>query len=292
MLVQSRGEGQVTLLLNEVDITLGSTVHIMAVQNQAMTIANLEGTVVVAASGATRIVHEGAAVRVPLAGSSASAAPSQPVPYDIDAIREGPLDLLDLPIELPQPIGGPTVPPVGSTLMTSTLPPVSITVPATRTPTQCNPSSEWTQRYTVQRGDNLSTIARRFGLTTRELQDGNCIANPDLIRAGQVLAVPDELLTSIPSTFAPDVTTQTTVQFRSDAATLTAGQCTTIRWESDIAAAITFEGQSVENPGSREVCPTETTSYRLVATYEDGRDVPYTLRIEVGAQPAATEDIR
>ncbi len=294
MLVQSPEDAQVTLKLNGVDITLGSTVHITAIENQAMTLATMEGTVVVAASNATRIIRPGAQVRVPLDGLDAGGAPSEPAPLDIAGLQGAPLILLDRPVQLPQPIAGPTVPPISSTLVTSTLPPVTAPPSATRTAEACSPRSDWTDTYTVQRGENLSSIARRFGLTVRELQEGNCLVNPDLIRAGQVLQVPGEAATSVPATVAPnaDAATPTTVNFRADEATLIEGQCTTIRWDVDNVTSVQFEEQTTTGHGSQEVCPTVTRSYRLVVVYPDERELPYTLRIEVGAPPVATEDVR
>lgn len=44
--------------------------------------------------------------------------------------------------------------------------------------------------YTVQRGDNLSAIAAKFGTTYQAIAALNGIANPNLIFAGQVLKVP------------------------------------------------------------------------------------------------------
>ncbi len=44
--------------------------------------------------------------------------------------------------------------------------------------------------YTVQRGDYLSAIARRFGATTAQLAAANNLSNPSLIYAGQVLVIP------------------------------------------------------------------------------------------------------
>lgn len=44
--------------------------------------------------------------------------------------------------------------------------------------------------YTVQRGDTLLSIARRFGLTVKQLQTANNIANPDRIAVGQKLIIP------------------------------------------------------------------------------------------------------
>lgn len=44
--------------------------------------------------------------------------------------------------------------------------------------------------YVVQRGDTLLSIARRFGLTVKQLQEANNIVNPDLISVGQTLVIP------------------------------------------------------------------------------------------------------
>jgi LysM repeat protein len=50
--------------------------------------------------------------------------------------------------------------------------------------------SSQTRTYVVQRGDTLLSIARRFGLTVRQLQAANNIANPDRIFPGQTLTIP------------------------------------------------------------------------------------------------------
>jgi LysM repeat protein len=44
--------------------------------------------------------------------------------------------------------------------------------------------------YTVRPGDTLDAIAARFGTTTPTLVQLNGIANPSLIRVGQVLKLP------------------------------------------------------------------------------------------------------
>ena len=46
--------------------------------------------------------------------------------------------------------------------------------------------------YVVQRGDILSRIALRFGVTTVEIARANNITNPDRIYAGQVLIIPEK----------------------------------------------------------------------------------------------------
>lgn len=44
--------------------------------------------------------------------------------------------------------------------------------------------------YTVKNGDTLTSIARRFGLTTTELSKANKISDPKKLQLGQVLKVP------------------------------------------------------------------------------------------------------
>jgi LysM repeat protein len=58
-------------------------------------------------------------------------------------------------------------------------------VPTTSPSQPSNPAT-----YTVQRGDTLGSIARRFNTTVQVLASLNSIANVNLIRAGQVLKLP------------------------------------------------------------------------------------------------------
>jgi LysM repeat protein len=58
--------------------------------------------------------------------------------------------------------------------------------------------------YVVQRGDTLSAIAVRFGVTLQALMAANGIVNPNLIYVGQVLTIPGG---STPATPAPGTAT-------------------------------------------------------------------------------------
>ena len=43
--------------------------------------------------------------------------------------------------------------------------------------------------YTVVRGDNLSKIAKRYGVTVKQLVEWNNIADPNLIFPGQKIVI-------------------------------------------------------------------------------------------------------
>jgi LysM repeat protein len=68
-------------------------------------------------------------------------------------------------------------------------------------PAQPTPSG---QTYTVRRGDILSAIARRHGVSTWALAQANSIRNPSMIYAGQVLRIPGRARAPPPPPPHPD----------------------------------------------------------------------------------------
>ena len=64
----------------------------------------------------------------------------------------------------------------------------STQVPQIENPTEI--TNTQTISYTVQRGDTLFAIARRYGTTVDEIANINSIANPNLIYPGEVLKIP------------------------------------------------------------------------------------------------------
>lgn len=64
--------------------------------------------------------------------------------------------------------------------------PGQVLIVGKREPEPPTPPEEY---YTVQRGDNLTRIAQRFGTTVKQLVAWNNIPNPNLIFPGQVLRV-------------------------------------------------------------------------------------------------------
>jgi hypothetical protein len=75
--------------------------------------------------------------------------------------------------------------------------------------------------------------------------------------------------TPVPPTTTPTATPTATswpaaqVDFRSDDTSLTAGQCTTLRWDVEYATAVYLDGRGVVGHGSDGICPVATTTYHL-----------------------------
>lgn len=212
-LVQAPLGSVVSLNINGADLIIGSTLYITAEQNEEMSIGTIDGTVIVEAMGQSQIVAPGAKVTMPLDDDLMVAGPpSEPQPFDLEIVEVAPLQLLPDEVDIPDPI----IVEVESTEeVTDTATPTStttITPTITRTPTRtstplapCFPRADWPFRYTVARGDTLSRIAQRAGISVTQLQAGNCIANVNQIFTGQVLRVPVRLIsTDTPTPTATD----------------------------------------------------------------------------------------
>ena len=83
----------------------------------------------------------------------------------------------------------PVASPSPQTAATAAAPSVSPTVAPTPSPTRVTGTVPG-QKYVVQPGDTLVTIAEEFGVTVQELIDANRLDNPDVLRVGQELIIP------------------------------------------------------------------------------------------------------
>lgn len=89
----------------------------------------------------------------------------------------------------------PTQVPVGETAEAEVPQPTDTTAPqATAVPLPTQPSTSSGQTgtivHTVQRGETLSSIARRYGTTWQAIAEANSLVNPSQIYAGQQLKIP------------------------------------------------------------------------------------------------------
>jgi len=94
------------------------------------------------------------------------------------------------------PSGSGSVGPPPAPIMPPTQSPqqvASVKRPTIKTPTPLRPEPAVTppmtggETYTIQKGDSLSTIAKRYGVNSRELAEINQIKNPNKIKIGQKL---------------------------------------------------------------------------------------------------------
>lgn len=72
-------------------------------------------------------------------------------------------------------------------------------------------------------------------------------------------------------------------------ATVNPGQCATVAWDVSGVQAVYYQGGGVAGTGSRQECPTQTTTYELRITRPDGSQAAHTVRVNVaggGAPPA------
>lgn len=99
--------------------------------------------------------------------------------------------------------------------------------------------------------------------------------------------------TEIPPTDVPPVPQETatpepSVTFLASDLVVDAGGCTTLEWTSEGALRLYLDGRGVDPDGTQEVCPTEPTTYTLVAALPDGQEVSRQVAVDVSG-PSATE---
>jgi uncharacterized cupredoxin-like copper-binding protein len=91
------------------------------------------------------------------------------------------------------------------------------------------------------------------------------------------------------STTTPNTSGPTIVQFTANPAAITAGQSSTLTWQTQNATSVTIApgiGSVTPNSGSVAVTPAATTTYTLTATGPNG-SVNQSVTVTVGSAPAA-----
>jgi hypothetical protein len=106
ILIQTpEGMAQVTLLINEVDVQIGSTVYFQAQPGGEMTVAVVEGSARVEALGQAQKAFAGSQISVPIDENlMPSAPPNPPQPYDLARMQVLPIRLLERPITVHAPL--------------------------------------------------------------------------------------------------------------------------------------------------------------------------------------------
>ena len=93
-------------------------------------------------------------------------------------------------------VGGTSAPPAAEATPAPATPdstpttPTPTPTPATPAPTPTPAPTTGTQTYTVKPGDTMHALARRFGVSVSAIASANGIANPNILKAGEVLRIP------------------------------------------------------------------------------------------------------
>jgi len=251
-LIQTPLNQQVQLQLVDAQITVQGT-SIIQSHDSTQTIISLEGTAIVTIPQTVTTIRAGQQVTIEINQQL-----SDVISYNPASLLPIPMTQLQRPLEIIQPTGTP---------------------PATTTPNvDCPAPANWTDNYTVQSGDTLTTIADKANITVQDLQTANCIDNANSIRVGLVLRVPANAIapTQPAQTFTPSA-----VFFRADNETILAGDCTILRWDVQNIRQIELDGNLITVATDEQVCPTETTTYTLTVTYPDATQSQHQVIITV-----------
>lgn len=164
MIQTPAGAGEITLLVNEVTIDLGSTAFLQAEPGNEMAINIVEGQGQITFDGVTMPIPAGARARVPLdEDGMANGPPQGPEPYDPSTFESLPIVLLSDQIAI-----APALNAEGFIAPEITLPTL----------------------HEVQPGETLFLIALQYNLTWDFVAAANGIGDPDLVFVGQVLVIP------------------------------------------------------------------------------------------------------
>jgi hypothetical protein len=78
------------------------------------------------------------------------------------------------------------------------------------------------------------------------------------------------------------------IEFWADDDEIEVGECTNLNWRTSNIDSVWYNGQGVTGEGSREECPTTTTTYTLRVKKKDGSEETRNVTVEVEA-PEATD---
>lgn len=203
ILIQTpQGVGKVDLLVNDVQVSLGSTAFISAQPNNSLVIGTLEGSATVSAQGGTQIAPAGTQVQVLMDANLKAIAPPLPVePLNLDLVKSVPVDKLPEPVTIPQAIQPPPTPeglvlptmPTSGTCVVATLQAVNVNI-------RSGPGLEFATVGGGMNPENLYTVIGRTGDSSWWQIAAGWVAAEVTRRGGDCTRVP---ITYTPPTATP-----------------------------------------------------------------------------------------
>ncbi len=239
-LIQTGLNQQSQIFIDTLELTIQGTTYIQPSDNTLM-IAVLEGTTLIGKQNSITTLYENQEITI-----NEDMSLSEPTAYDSDAIVALPINELARSVDI-------------------ILPTPTIELIPTDAP-ECPRPADWIDEYTVKSGDTLTTIAQAIGESLTDLQTANCIDNPNSLRVGQILIVPQGAMPTpqLAQTFTPSA-----VFFRTDNESITRGDCTMLRWDIQNIRTLMLDSVDVTGQTGAEICPTVTSTYTLTVSYFD-----------------------
>ncbi len=251
-LIQTPLNQQVQLQINNHEIAIQGTAIIWSDDN-TQKIISVEGTFTIGGNQQTLSINSGQQITV-----NEDSQLSNITNYNYIDLQNIAFDQLQRIITLIEPTATPIL---------------------TNTPdVDCPPPENWIDNYIIQAGDSLTSIANRANVPLQELQDANCIDNPNNIQVGQILIVPEN---SIPATQPSQTFTPSAVFFRADSESISRGNCTVLRWDVQNIRQLTLNNELITTNTNQEVCPDTTTTYTLTVDYYDERQTEHIVTVTV-----------
>lgn len=239
-LIQAALDQQIQIFIGDMELTVTGTAYINP-SNNSFTISVLEGTTLIGTPNTITTIYENQQVKI-----DDNLIIGEITAYEIDIITNLPLKQLQRSITI--------------IMLTPT-----IEVFPTQTP-NCPRPEDWTDEYQVKSGDTLTTIAQAIDESLIDLQTANCIDNPNNLRVGQILGIPQG---AIPATQPAETFTPSAVFFRADNESINSGDCTRLRWDVQNIREIILDETIVSGQTSQEACPIITSTYTLTISYFD-----------------------
>ncbi|MBN1964903.1 MAG: hypothetical protein JW910_09665 [Anaerolineae bacterium] len=286
ILVQTpQGSEQVSLVINDATIHLSSTAFLQAHAGDMMTIDLLEGSGSVTTADVMESFVGGERISVPLDNNlSAVGTPLPAAPLDPAALTALPLHLLPEPVEMAGAAGSSEPCTVMTTQEGTVLAHVG---PGTnRTSLIYLPANE-AFLVTGQGNDSWGNpwweidVPGRQSLWVNQAEvmaSGGCDAVQDVNAPPIIPLAPSPVPTGLPTpTNAPGAS----INFVADQTNISFGNCTMVRWDVEGVREVYYQGQGVAGHGSRQECPSATTTYTLHVVLVDGSSSDRTVTINV-----------
>lgn len=168
----------------------------------------------------------------------------------------------------PRPTLTPQPPAV---VMTSDTPEPTPTATSTPSPTSTQTATTTPTRTSTPTGTPLPTVTSTHTPTFTSTPTSTSTPT----HTPTFTSTPRPTWTPVPTfTFTPVPTPPPEISFRADRKDLGPGECTTLRWDVEYVREVYLDGGDVTGHGTREVCPSASTTYTLrVVLLEGGEEI-------------------